>query len=738
MTTIELDERIYRELNALQKKLEDAEQQPSLQQLEQYYYTFRSRFGPERLANLDGEALLETMHDFSNRNSLVYWLEFKNDDELPAIFGSIAGGSSFKYGIFRRKENGIWFTGTPKKPIELSVEQAIEVSRNHRDQLIRGVEVLAEMPIGGNDKDYGHLQQDMDHAAPDVSKLVWGRKYFSLLFPDKLDDFHNPTYERFHLIKLLQLPPETDGRYVMSGRFLAIARQLDMPICHLGTLLNARDGGTPYRYWRIATTNELNTPGDHWHFMKEGNYCAIRWPEIGDLSNITNDEVGRQFIRQHVLTCYPDMHPSLVTKTVKQISAFLWDINIGDIIVATIGKTATLGIGKVTGGYTFEAPPSDSFPHRRTVEWLSLEKWDYPVSEGDLTAIKLTNDSNLLEIEKRILHTPHPGSLIDAVSISTLVPPSQPLAALTGLPARIQGVLERKGQVILYGPPGTGKTYWAENTVCELAARASFKKTFDQLADDERAVVLGDGDQRANARVRVCTFHPAYGYEDFLEGWRPQPGNDGMQFVLRSGIFKELCDSAQRTPQEKFFLIIDEINRGDIPRIFGELLTVLEKDKRNKFILLPLSREPFSVPPNVFIIGTMNTADRSIALLDAALRRRFGFIELLPDVNTLGNTLVGGIPLGPWLDALNRRICQHVGQNARNLQVGHAYFLERGQPVSDFAIFARILQEDILPLLEEYCYEDYTKLERILGTGLVNGKQQLLRHDLFELAQQAT
>ena len=188
-----------------------------------------------------------------------------------------------------------------------------------------------------------------------------------------------------------------------------------------------------------------------------------------------------------------------------------------------------------------------------------------------------------------------------------------------------------------------------------------------------------------------------------------------MQFILRDGIFKKLCNDAQARPDHKFYLIIDEINRGDIPRIFGELLTVLEKDKRGKAILLPLTGRPFRVPGNVFIIGTMNTADRSIALLDTALRRRFGFIELMPDISILGDAMVDEIPLGPWLKALNERICEYVGRDARNLQIGHAYLLEKGRPVGDFAMFARILREDILPLLEEYCYEDYGTLEKITG-----------------------
>ncbi|MCA9042606.1 MAG: AAA family ATPase, partial [Planctomycetaceae bacterium] len=231
--------------------------------------------------------------------------------------------------------------------------------------------------------------------------------------------------------------------------------------------------------------------------------------------------------------------------------------------------------------------------------------------------------------------------------------------------------------------------------------------------------VMGEGSSNS-VLVRICTFHPAYGYEDFIEGYRPTQTNGQLAFERRAGIFKQLCDDARRQPDRRFFLIVDEINRGDIPRIFGELLTILERDKRGQEVLLPLSGEPFSVPDNVYVIGTMNTADRSIALLDTALRRRFGFVELMPDKSVLGATVVSGIPLGNWLYALNQRIREYIGRDARNLQIGHAYLLENGQAVNDFAKFARIVQDDIVPLLEEYCYEDHDTLEKILGPALVD------------------
>src|SRR6516225_5177994 len=143
----------YQQLNSDGKLL-------SRPQLEQFYKTFRDRFGPDKLANLDGEALLETMHAHGNKDSLVYWLEFKNDDEFPARFGSISGGSAFKFGIFRRKETNTWVTADEgHNARDLTVDEAVVIARKHRDQLLKGVELLRQLPTSGSDEDYKRLQE---------------------------------------------------------------------------------------------------------------------------------------------------------------------------------------------------------------------------------------------------------------------------------------------------------------------------------------------------------------------------------------------------------------------------------------------------------------------------------------------------------------------------------------------------------------------------------------------------
>jgi 5-methylcytosine-specific restriction protein B len=192
-----LDSRIATSLKDLYAKLTADGKLLSTIQLEQSNQLFRTRFGPNVLSAMDGESLLTTLHDHGNRASLAYWLEFKDDDEFPARFGSIAGGSALKFGIYRSKDSGKWMGRDDRNyPVEISTEEAIQRARKHRDELVAGAAVLEVLPKDASDANYGRLQAEMDSRAPTVSNLAWGHKYFSLLFPDKLDDFHVPEARR--------------------------------------------------------------------------------------------------------------------------------------------------------------------------------------------------------------------------------------------------------------------------------------------------------------------------------------------------------------------------------------------------------------------------------------------------------------------------------------------------------------------------------------------------------------
>jgi len=182
---------------------------------------------------------------------------------------------------------------------------------------------------------------------------------------------------------------------------------------------------------------------------------------------------------------------------------------------------------------------------------------------------------------------------------------------------QLERLLHDKPQLVLYGPPGTGKTWIAERL----------------------ARLLTDGD---DARIEVIQFHPSYGYEDFIEGIRPTSDGAQMTYPVVPGVFRALCLRAARHPDKKYVLVIDELNRGNLPRIFGELLFALER--RGSPVKLSQSQQTMTVPANIVVLGTMNTADQSIALLDMALRRRFHFVRLEPDPERLDRWLLDNAP----------------------------------------------------------------------------------------------
>ena len=246
------------------------------------------------------------------------------------------------------------------------------------------------------------------------------------------------------------------------------------------------------------------------------------------------------------------------------------------------------------------------------------------------------------------------------------------------------------------------------------------------------------------------TFHQNTTYEDFVEGIRPvladgagtdadgptEPGEVGdVRYELSRGVFRRIAERAAQAPDLPYVLVIDEINRGNVARIFGELITLIEDSKRigrddEARVTLPGSKTEFGVPANLHVVGTMNTADRSIALLDTALRRRFVFVEMMPDSSHPGVlTDADGVDCRRLLDAMNRRIAVLLD---REHQIGHTYFLG----VDTVAALANTFQTRIMPLLQEYFYDDWEKIRAVLNAngfvGKSNPPEELVRSDLVD------
>ena len=340
------------------------------------------------------------------------------------------------------------------------------------------------------------------------------------------------------------------------------------------------------------------------------------------------------------------------------------------------------------------------------------------------------NGKNLHEYSEEVWNmTPQPP--VDGKGETTGTP--QPAASGASIPLN----------QILYGPPGTGKTYATVEKALEIFAAAGMR---DVGATREKKRQRFD-ELVADGHIRFVTFHQSFSYEDFVEGIRASTDEGKITYQVEDGIFKELCreahEAAKTGKTTPYVLIIDEINRGNISRIFGELITLVEASHRaclpnsphtrdSITVRLPYSRDLFSVPENVYIIGTMNTADRSLTGLDAALRRRFSFTEMPPRPELLEGSRLQGteFSLADLLDRINRRITVLLDKEHR---LGHAWFMGLGTVVTAEAL-AIVFRNHILPLLEEDFFEDWEKIQWVLNDHRKEAETSFLLRDDTDLS----
>ena len=250
---------------------------------------------------------------------------------------------------------------------------------------------------------------------------------------------------------------------------------------------------------------------------------------------------------------------------------------------------------------------------------------------------------------------------------------------------------------ILYGPPGTGKTYSTTTRAMAIVKGIEVDEVTDEHRTEFRSLRFDPTNE--TGQIAMVTFHQNFSYEDFVEGIRPRLAERGdLGYELRLGIFRRIVDAALADPDRPYILIIDEINRGNIPKILGELITLIEPSRRlgqedETTVTLPYSGDSFGVPGNLHIIGTMNTADRSILPLDTALRRRFDQVEMMPDPDhPLITDSVAGVDLHKMLNAINVRISLLLD---RERQIGHTYLFN----VKDIESLADKFRMAILPPL---------------------------------------
>lgn len=437
------------------------------------------------------------------------------------------------------------------------------------------------------------------------------------------------------------------------------------------------------RYW-------LYSPGEQaqrWDDFQHAGIMGIGWDELGDLTLYESKADVKSAMQQK----YDPMKSH--SNSVLAVWQFVHEVATGDIVFAKRGKNAIIGRGIVESDYIFDSTRSE-FKHIHKVNWTQKGEWPHPGQAALKTLTDITQYTEYVEKLETMILGDNETSEVDNTPEITYPDYTEEdflfdVYINQERYSTLKSLLLRKKNIILQGAPGVGKTFAAQ--------RLAFS-------------IMGSKD---TSRVKIVQFHQSYSYEDFVMGYRP----DGNGFRLSEGPFYKFCKIAEEDDERPYFFIIDEINRGNLSKIFGELLMLIEGDKRgeNNALRLLYKDEQFSVPENIHIIGMMNTADRSLAMIDYALRRRFAFFDMEPAFSSDGFKNRQTAIQNPKFDALvamieslNKAIAADASLGA-GFRIGHSYFC-MNEIVND-ALLLSIVEYELIPLLLEYWFDEPSKVE---------------------------
>lgn len=573
---------------------------------------FKDKFAPEVLKSLSDDELLGYIFLTAdgNNDSLCYHLEF--NPKLKRTFGSISGGSSFKFGLFQRQEDGKWTTGAPKTPQVLSEADALQFGKTIRDNLVKACEMIQSRTLDSVNA-YEKLDDDLNALMGKFATYAWVQKYFHMIFPDRFIGWYVTDWLK-HILFGFGINP-SKKYYGMNGQLTLIKKRTSYMSPNFQDICYAMFGEIRH-FYRLGSSDESEHYAEKW---KEKGIVAIGWKETGDLFNyIKNGTLDKDKIAEALSTHYYQSDKKIASRKAGEMKSF-YETSSSSVITVMDGSQL---IAFVDGLSPYFYDANENMAHQKSGVWhSSFDTSDrLPEDEGYLTTCyEIKKPENLLYLYKKYYWSI--GSKDSSATIDEYIP----IKFSTGY----QSSFERNR--ILFGAPGTGKSYTINRESKEL---------------------IGENNEDDYERV---TFHPDYAYAHFVGTYKPVPskdsqGNDTITYAYVPGPFMRVYVKALKNSRNAnirpFLLIIEEINRANVAAVFGDIFQLLDRgddevseypiqasEDIKAYLAQELGGKPddytkIRIPDNMFIWATMNSADQGVFPMDTAFKRRWDFTYL--------------------------------------------------------------------------------------------------------------